>query len=358
MDKAREAVNKVTGDRGHHTHVDEEVRPAVTKETIKPTRQEEITHAKDKEVHQDHYHTTVQPLTDREVLPEKHHHQIAQPEEREFHHRNHDEERRRLEQEQAHFRDTQQVEGTTHTRGQAQEAVGHHTHHHVHEQVQPVIEKETIQPEVVHKVKPVHEVHHSDSQFHGQSVLPPKSLSEVKDIPEGQRTGVEEYEGVPRKYDEKLQVNQTEADRFRDRTGVDGPQSHHTGGTGLADNQEFVEDRHRVKPPGTTSGAGAGTSGQGYEQGRGGQGFSQGGSTTGQGYDQGRDFNQGSTGHTTTGTHTGHQGAGLDQGSATSRTGGVDDTSSSGTTGKKPSLLDRINPLKDTDGDGKKGIMD
>lgn len=28
------------------------------------------------------------------------------------------------------------------------------------------------------------------------------------------------------------------------------------------------------------------------------------------------------------------------------------------TTTKKPSLLDRINPMKDTDGDGKKGIMD
>ena len=31
-----------------------------------------------------------------------------------------------------------------------------------------------------------------------------------------------------------------------------------------------------------------------------------------------------------------------------------DDTT---TTGKKPSLMDRLNPMKDTDGDGKKGVM-
>lgn len=34
------------------------------------------------------------------------------------------------------------------------------------------------------------------------------------------------------------------------------------------------------------------------------------------------------------------------------------DHNSTGTTGKKPSLLDRLNPKKDTDGDGKKGILE
>jgi hypothetical protein len=27
-------------------------------------------------------------------------------------------------------------------------------------------------------------------------------------------------------------------------------------------------------------------------------------------------------------------------------------------TGKKPSLIDRLNPMKDADGDGKKGLFD
>ena len=35
---------------------------------------------------------------------------------------------------------------------------------------------------------------------------------------------------------------------------------------------------------------------------------------------------------------------------------GYDNTTT--TTGKKPGLMDRINPMKDTDGDGKKGVMD
>jgi hypothetical protein len=29
-----------------------------------------------------------------------------------------------------------------------------------------------------------------------------------------------------------------------------------------------------------------------------------------------------------------------------------------GTQGHKPSLMDKLNPMKDADGDGKKGIMD
>jgi hypothetical protein len=37
-------------------------------------------------------------------------------------------------------------------------------------------------------------------------------------------------------------------------------------------------------------------------------------------------------------------------------------TGTTGTTGtttqKKPSMLDKLNPLKDTDGDGKKGMME
>lgn len=33
-------------------------------------------------------------------------------------------------------------------------------------------------------------------------------------------------------------------------------------------------------------------------------------------------------------------------------------SSNTGTTGKKPGLMDKLNPMKDTDGDGKKGFME
>ncbi|KAI1630218.1 hypothetical protein EDD37DRAFT_618967 [Exophiala viscosa] len=391
MDRAREEVSKLTGNRGHTTEVEENVRAPVTQETIRPTQQEEITTAKQRDVHQDHYHTTVQPLTDREVLPEQHTHQMAAAEEREFHHGNHDEERRRLEQDQARFQDSRQVESTSVSQSQ-RNVEGEHTHHHVHENVQPIVQKETIQPEVVHTTKPIHEVHHSSSQFHGQSVLPTKSLNEVGgEIPTGSTGSVETYEGVPRQYNQKFQVEQTETDKFPDKKGVDGPGSHHTGGTGLADNEEFIEEEHRVRRGGNTTGTtgttgstgttgtsgytgtsgagGVGSGSQGYEQGRGedlyrgqqsGISGTSGVGSGSQGYEQG-------TGEE---SYRGHQqGLGQDQGgllkggSSTSRSeqlpGESTGTSGTGTSGhNKPGLLDRINPFKDTDGDGKKGIMD
>jgi hypothetical protein len=52
MEKARAAVESITGKRGHNTNVTESVAPAVTGEHIKPTRHEEIQEAVDREVNQ------------------------------------------------------------------------------------------------------------------------------------------------------------------------------------------------------------------------------------------------------------------------------------------------------------------
>ncbi|KAK4941594.1 hypothetical protein LTR10_018471 [Elasticomyces elasticus] len=390
MEQARAAVDKVTGNRGHKTEVEENVRPAVVQETVRPTQLEEVTQAKQRDVHQDHYHTTVQPLTDREVLPEQHRHQMAEAEEREFHHGNHDEERRLREQEMAKFQDSRQVESASVSQSQ-RTVEGESVHHHVHETVQPIVQKEVIQPEVVHTTKPIHEIHHSSSQFHGQSVLPTKSLNEVGgEIPTGSTGNVETYEGVPRKYNQKFQTEQTEADRHPDKKGVDGPGSHHTGGTGLADNEEFVEDEHMVRrgerhsghhhgqhhtgTSGTTGTTGmTGTSGtggvgsQGYEQGRGedlyrGNQTGLGGSSTSRsgeypGESTGTSGMTGTSGTTGTSGMTGTSGHHSGTSGTTGTTGTSDTTGTSGTH-QKASLLDRINPFKDTDGDGKKGIMD
>lgn len=77
--------------------------------------------------------------------------------------------------------------------------------------VQPVVHKETVQPEVVHTTVPIHEVHHADTQHHGTSVLPMKSLGEVGNLDQGRRH--EEYDGVPRPYNKDLQQDQTDADQ-------------------------------------------------------------------------------------------------------------------------------------------------
>lgn len=96
----------------------------------------------------------------------------------------------------------------------------------------------------------------------------------------------------------------------------------------------------------TRSGYGSGTTGTGYGSGTTGTGYGSG--TTGTGY------GSGTTG--TTGSEYGSGTSGSGYGHDTSR--GTGTTGTSTTTGKKPGLLDRLNPMKDTDGDGKKGVLE
>merc|ERR1712068_74845 len=54
------------------TTVDAKVNPAVEHTHVKKAHETREQTFVEKEKHQDHYHTTVQPLKDSEVLPEKH----------------------------------------------------------------------------------------------------------------------------------------------------------------------------------------------------------------------------------------------------------------------------------------------
>ncbi len=102
-------------------------------EKIVKNRHEEATTAIDREIHQDHYHTSIQPVTDREVLPEKHVHNIIGVEKREHRHGDAGATKARLEQERQQFQSTR-VAGPTHeTHSVAPVIAGEHVHHHVHE---------------------------------------------------------------------------------------------------------------------------------------------------------------------------------------------------------------------------------
>lgn len=69
MQKAKQAVsNFISNDGKHTTTVDESVQKAVTNEEIRPHKHENVTGALDKEVHQDHHHTVVQPIKAEETL--------------------------------------------------------------------------------------------------------------------------------------------------------------------------------------------------------------------------------------------------------------------------------------------------
>ena len=102
----------------------------MTSEVVKPHRHEEVTEAVDREIHQDHYHTTVQPLQHKEKLPEQHQHNIAPQVEREFHHGNAEEDRSRVAADLGQFRDTSTTHETTHSTAAAPSVAGEHVHHH------------------------------------------------------------------------------------------------------------------------------------------------------------------------------------------------------------------------------------
>ena len=165
-----------------------------------------------------------------------------------------------------------------------------------------MIQKETIQPSVVHTTVPIHEIHHNEAKHHAASALPAVSLADFKKQG-GTLTGREErydgFEGEPRA------VGSTLGSSSGTTTGP------HSSKLENKLDPRVDSDRDGSRNLGAaSSGYGSGTntgSGSGYGSG-----------TTGSGY--GAD--------STTATH------------------------------KKPSLLDKLNPKKDTDGDGKKGILE
>lgn len=142
MEAAKESVKKfISRDGKHDTTLHEKTAPAVQRETINQTQEERQTTAVDREIHQDHYHTTEQPVQHSEVLPEQHHHKAAAVEHRSFEHDDPSKVERSLEDERRQYQDTQtRVEGEK-TRREEPTVQGEHVHHHVHETIQPVVNK-------------------------------------------------------------------------------------------------------------------------------------------------------------------------------------------------------------------------
>ncbi|TVY13772.1 hypothetical protein LARI1_G007928 [Lachnellula arida] len=327
MDKAKAKIgNFLSKDGKHETTVHETINPAVQNEHVTRTQHNEQTKAVDREVHQDHHHTSVQPIQDREVLPEQHSHQMAGIEHRNITHGTDEHAKSRLAAEQAQFKNTREVGETQRTNAQGETIAGEHVHHHVHENIQPIIQKETIQPSVVHTTVPVHEVHQNEAKHHTASQLPPVSMSEFQSQG-GHLGGREErtdaFAGEPRSVGGTLggqgahgTTSLTEADGSRTGTG-----HHHGSSTG-----------HH------------GSTGTGSAVGNNGTSIGNNGSSG--------NYATGNSG--LTGSSTGHNGTSVGNNGTSTGTHG----SSTTTTGKKPGLMDKLNPKKDTDGDGKAGIMD
>ncbi|KAK5072219.1 hypothetical protein LTR64_003999 [Lithohypha guttulata] len=335
MEAARAAVSKITSRTGHRTDVDEVVNPAVVQEVVKPHRHEETQEAIDREVHQHHYHTTVQPIAHREVAPEKHVHNVVPQIEREFRHDNEAETARRVSAELSQFKNTQTVTNTTTSTQAAAAVVGEHVHHHVHETVQPVIHKETIRPEVVHTTVPIHEVHVESAQHHGLSALPMKTLDEFRaagGVLQGSKSHThEEYDGAPRPYNEKLKTTIDKVLPGHHTTGTTGTTGAGLTGAGLTGTHS-----------GTSGTSLTGTHSSGHHTGALGAGAAGAGTAGALG---------------TTGRH--RRGSNSSSSSDESRrrpdSGYSGDRSTR--SGNKPSLMDKLNPRVDANGDGQPGFM-
>jgi len=181
MDKAKAAVSSfLSKDGKHDTTVHETVNPAIQNEHVTRTHHDNSQTAVDREVHQDHHHTSVQPIQHKEVEAEKHTHNLGGVEHRNIKHGNDDHVKQRLEAEKAQFKNTKEVGETQHTRSDSGVVVGEHVHHHVHENIQPVIQKETIQPHVVHTTNQVHEVHQNEAKHHNATQLPAVTMEDFK----------------------------------------------------------------------------------------------------------------------------------------------------------------------------------
>lgn len=388
MEHAKQAISSfISADGKHKTTVDEDVRSAVTDEHIHPHRHENLTTAIDKEIHQEHHHTVVQPIKHKETRPEHHTHNLLPVVHKVFHHDNEQALHDTLERDIAKYRNTSVTHETTHSTTTAPVVTGEHIHHHVHEHVQPIIQKEIVVPEVIHTTVPIHETHHAEAVHHGTSTLPVKTLDEFKSdggVLQGRGvTKLSDTEGCPQPYNKDLQTEQLGADRdmhpstWRTHQGgiegttatampnggrsieratdttmgktVGGP----VGGmaathTGRSENLASETSRTENLASGTSRGAEA-TSGRHARR-------------TSSGSDNKHEYALGS------GTGTAAPRTAQNTERVTPRVDSLGVRSdayhrgqvggAAGKTGRSPSLVDKLNPFKDADGDGKKGIMD
>lgn len=123
------------------TTVEQEVAPAVEHEHVKKVHETQEQTVVDRERHQDHYHTTIQPLKDQEIEATKHDQVTADTIEREV---NKDGDaaqvKAKADADRAAHKSTHDEE--LHEKSSKDDTiVGEHVHHHVHETIQPVIER-------------------------------------------------------------------------------------------------------------------------------------------------------------------------------------------------------------------------
>jgi hypothetical protein len=324
------AASFLSRDGKHKTTVDQDVNAAVTEEHVKPHEHETVLTAVDREVHQDHHQTRIQPIVAKETRAETSEHVMAPAVHKTFDHTNEAETRQKLESERAAFANTSVTHEATHSTTMAPAVTAERVHHHVHEHIQPVIQKEVIAPHVVHKTVPVHETHHAAPVHHEDTTLPVKTLEEFQG-PGGSLQGenlhvLREYEGCPGPYNK---------DKELPSSALGSGHGHRHG-----------QGRHAATTTTTHQTTSSASARSDSDAGSG--GYMTSSKTTGLGHS-----GAGTAG--VTGTSSMDRTPRMGENLATTTS-----TTSAGSAGErrhKPSLRERLDPRVDADGDGKKGIL-
>jgi len=119
-------------------------------------------------------------VEDRQTLPTEHKHQTAQAEHHHYDSQMAEEDAARLKSQQSGLESSRSSAPVERTVTEQEAKVRGVTHHHIHETIQPVVERETVAPTVVHQNVPVHE-HITDRPIvHDQTVEPTLSMNEFR----------------------------------------------------------------------------------------------------------------------------------------------------------------------------------
>lgn len=341
MDKAKQTISSfMSHNNEHKTSVDQDQRAAVTEEHIRPERHEEVTTAIDKEVHQDHHQTIIQPIKATERLAEKHTHNAAPVQHKTFEHDKPDKTKAMLDEDVARYRDSSVTHDTVHTTSKAGVVQGEHIHHHLHQHVQPVIEKDTIAPEVVHTTIPIHETHHAPTVNHGTTTMPVKSIEEFEKehggLVKGKQTAtIGEFDGCAKTF-----IEGDKSGLAATKSATTAPTTTTTAGPGAQRGVQSMVDGVADEKSTRSKTAGTGVNS----------------STDYKIANQAanRAYNDSSVPRSSAGATAAPGVAAPSKVTADNMRASTN--SSTGSSGKV-SLKDKLNPFKDADGDGKKGIM-
>lgn len=245
----------------------------------------------------------------------------------------------------------------------------------VHETIQPVVERDILEPHVIHNTFPIHEIHINEAKHHSASSLPEVTLAEFQrqgGTLNGREERVDSFSGAPRSIDDA--VTDSKHNNVLGGPGAAGTTTVTGGGIGGTSggagrtgyNEEYdygTSGRYESTGAGKTAQRSqydttttSSTANRNAAAGAGAVGLGGVGAAAGVGAGTGGGGGLGSSAAQTAANKI--PGVSKLTGSRSGESSGArGEESGAHQQGKKPSLIDKLNPMKDSNKDGKAGFM-